>query len=96
MKKAEKYLAREAVTQYWARPHQLKDKPFAERIIDTLQKECPDCNYAPLNVPELSAAAGEWLDKYHNFRPYAAPGMLAPAAYATKLAHPVLPARSVL
>ncbi|GMO56769.1 MAG: hypothetical protein Ta2A_02140 [Treponemataceae bacterium] len=40
MKDAEAYLASLNITQYWARPHTPKDKPFVERFIGTFQREC--------------------------------------------------------
>ncbi|GMO55737.1 MAG: hypothetical protein Ta2A_00740 [Treponemataceae bacterium] len=40
MKDAEAYLASLNITQYWARPHTPKDKPFIERFIGTFQRGC--------------------------------------------------------
>jgi transposase InsO family protein len=47
MKDAENYLASLNIPQYWTRPKSPKEKPFAERLIGTLQRECLDYNYAP-------------------------------------------------
>jgi len=38
MLEAEEYLVLQGVTQYWTRPKELKDKPFVERLIGTLQR----------------------------------------------------------
>jgi hypothetical protein len=40
MKDAQEYLASPHITQYWTRPNSPKEKPFAERLIGTLQREC--------------------------------------------------------
>jgi hypothetical protein len=54
MKDAENYLVSLNIPRYWTRPQSPKEKPFVERLIGTLQRECLDFNYAPLNVAELS------------------------------------------
>jgi hypothetical protein len=78
MKEAEDYLTSLSVTQYWTRPKSPKKKPFVERFIGTLQRECLDYHYEPMNVGELTEVvnAGElresvdsWLDTYHFYRP---------------------------
>ncbi|GHV58454.1 hypothetical protein AGMMS49579_26010 [Spirochaetia bacterium] len=55
MAQAEEYLASLNITQYWARPHTPKDKPFVERLIGTFQRECLDYHYAPMNCGQLTA-----------------------------------------
>ncbi|MDR1363781.1 MAG: integrase core domain-containing protein [Spirochaetaceae bacterium] len=78
MKDVETFLAQMNITQYWTRPYTPKDKPFIERFIGTLQRECLDYHYEPLNVKELSEITNAWLDKYHFYRPHEAPGFLTP------------------
>jgi hypothetical protein len=78
MKEAENYPASLNIPQYWTRPKPPKDKPFVERHIGALQRECLDYNYAPLNANELSSVVGARLDKYHFYRPHQSLGCLAP------------------
>jgi transposase InsO family protein len=85
MKDAESYLAPLGITQYWTRPKSPKEKPFVERFIGTLQRECLDYNYTPLNVAELSAVVDAWLGKYHLYRPHQSLGFLTPAEYSATL-----------
>ena len=70
MLEAQQYLASQGITQFWCRPHRPKDKPFVERLIGTLQRECLDYHYEPMNVRELSEVVDAWLDKYHFYRPH--------------------------
>jgi hypothetical protein len=70
MKDAENYLASLNIPRYWTRPKPPKEKPFVGRLIGTLQRECLDYNYAPMNVAELSGVVDAWLDKYHFYRPH--------------------------
>jgi transposase InsO family protein len=51
---------------------------FIERFIGTLQRECLDYHYEPLNAAELSEITDAWLDKYHFYRPHEALGFLTP------------------
>jgi putative transposase len=85
MAKVEDYLRELEITQYWTRPHQPKDKPYVERFIGTLQRECLDYNYAPMNVSELSEVIDTWLDKYHHYRPHEALGGMTPAEFSVTL-----------
>jgi IS5 family transposase len=57
MKDAEGCITSQHITQYWTRPKSPKEKPFVERLIGTLQRECLDYHYEPMNVGELRAAA---------------------------------------
>jgi transposase InsO family protein len=69
MKDAESYLASLGITQYWTKPKSPKEKPFVERFIGTLQRECLDYHYEPMNVGELREVVDSWLDTYHFYRP---------------------------
>jgi putative transposase len=81
MKEAERYLATQHIPQYWARPVAPKEKPYVERLIGTLQRECLDYHYAPMNVTEMTEVVEAWLDKYHHYRPHEGLGFLTPAEY---------------
>jgi transposase InsO family protein len=85
MDKAEAYLLEEKITQYWTRPKQPKDKPFVERFIGTLQRECLDYNREPMNVSELRELVDVWLEKYHHYRPHASLGGMTPAEFSATL-----------
>jgi transposase InsO family protein len=76
MKDVETFLAQMNITQYWTRPYTPKYKPFIERFIGTLQSECLDYHYEPLNVKEISEITDAWLDKYHFYRPHEVLGFL--------------------
>ncbi|MDR1468294.1 MAG: integrase core domain-containing protein [Spirochaetaceae bacterium] len=89
MCKAEEYLASIGVPPFWTRPYAPKEKPFVERFIGTLQRECLDYNYAPMNVTELRKVADGWLHKYHFHRPHASSGLSTPAEFSAKLGVPI-------
>jgi transposase InsO family protein len=74
-----------AIPHYFARPHTPKDKPYVERVIGTLERECIQWGGLAWNVAEQQAAIDAWLEKYHAFRPHQALGYLTPDAYAAKL-----------
>jgi putative transposase len=92
MAKAEEYLASIGVTQYWARPKSPKDKPFVERLIGSLQKECLDYHYDPMNVSETRRLVDAWLVKYHFYRPHESLNFLTPAEFCATLGSPIHPA----
>ncbi|MDR2485208.1 MAG: transposase [Treponema sp.] len=54
----------------WTRPKSPEEKPFVERLIGTLQRECLDYHYEPMNAGELREAVDSWLDKCHFYRPH--------------------------
>ena len=81
MDKAEEWLASEKITQYWCRPHQPKDKPFIERFIGTMQRECLDYHYEPMNAAEMQEMIDEWIFKYENQRPHEGLGFLTPKQF---------------
>ncbi|MDR2536326.1 MAG: integrase core domain-containing protein [Treponema sp.] len=62
-----------------------KEKPFVERLIGTLQRECLDYHYEPMNVGELREVVNSWLDKYHFYRPQEALNFLTPAEFSAIL-----------
>jgi transposase InsO family protein len=71
-------------------------KPFVERLIGTLQKECLDYHYEPMNVNELSAVVDSRLDTYHFYRPHKSLKFLTPAEYCATLGVSIPHAASVL
>jgi transposase InsO family protein len=85
MKDVQAYLASLGITQYWTSPQSPKEKPFVERLIGMLQRECLDCHYEPLNAGELREAADAWLDKYPFYRPHEALYFLTPAEFSAAL-----------
>jgi hypothetical protein len=50
-------LASWGITQYWTRPKSPKEKPFVERLIGALQRECLDC-YAKGPYPRTRSRGG--------------------------------------
>jgi transposase InsO family protein len=85
MKDAESYLTSQGITQYWTRPKSPKEKPFVEQLIGTLQRECLDYHYEPMNAGELREVVDSWLDKYHFYRPHEALGFLTPVEFSATL-----------
>lgn len=81
MGKAEQWLKEEKMTQYWCRPNKPKDKPFIERFIGTLQTECLDYHYEPMDVHEMQEIIDEWIFKYENQRPHEGLGFLTPKQF---------------
>lgn len=75
----------EAVPHYFARPRTPKDKPYVERVIGTLERECIQWGGVGFTVAEQQEVIDEWLNKYHSYRPHQALGYLTPDAYAGKL-----------
>lgn len=75
----------ENIAHYFARPRTPKDKPYVERVIGTLERECIQWGGLSWTVAEQQALIDEWLRKYHTFRPHQALGYLTPDAYTAKL-----------
>lgn len=78
-------LVAEGTPQYFARPHTPKDKPYVERVIGTIERECLQWGNVALSVADQQAAIDRWLDKYHTYRPHQALGYLTPNEYADQL-----------
>lgn len=70
---------------YFARPHTPKDKPYVERVIGTLERECIQWGGIGYDLAEQQEVIDEWLKKYHSFRPHQALGYLTPDEYTAKL-----------
>lgn len=63
-------LTQQGTPQYWARPRTPKDKPYVERMIGTLERECIQWGGLVLGVKEQQAEIDTWLHKYHDYRPH--------------------------
>jgi transposase InsO family protein len=77
-------LQAEAIPHYFARPRTPKDKPYVERVIGTLERECIQWG-GLVDIAEQQQVIDVWLDKYHSYRPHQALGYLTPDAYTAKL-----------
>lgn len=71
--------------QYWARPRTPKDKPYVERMIGTLERECIQWGGLALTVAEQQTEIDQWLRQYHDYRPHQALGYLTPNEYSERL-----------
>jgi transposase InsO family protein len=80
-----KLLQDENIPHYFARPHTPKDKPYVERVIGTLERECIQWGGVGFTVQEQQEVIDEWLEKYHSYRPHQALGYLTPNEYAARL-----------
>lgn len=79
-------LKEEAITQYFARPYEPKDKPHIENFIGKYQKECLDKSHGVyMTVAERQAEVNNWLNKWHTFRPHQALEYLTPSEFCAKL-----------
>ena len=85
MASAQSYLLEQNIEQFWTRPQSPKDKPFVERFIGTLQKECLDYHYVQMNLDELSGIIDDWIDNYHFERPHESLAFMTPAEYCDTL-----------
>lgn len=79
-------LAEQGVKQYFARPKTPKDKPYVERFIGTLERECLQRGGVAIDLADQQATIDAWLTKYHSYRPHQALGYLTPNEYQAKLA----------
>jgi putative transposase len=77
-------LQAEDIPHYFARPRTPTDKPYVERVIGTLERECIQWG-GLVDISEQQQVIDEWLNKYHSYRPHQALGYLTPDAYASKL-----------
>jgi transposase InsO family protein len=77
-------LVAENIPHYFARPRTPKDKPYVERVIGTLERECIQWG-GLADMSEQQELIDVWLDKYHSYRPHQALGYLTPNAYTAKL-----------
>lgn len=83
---AYKYLADHQIIQYFADPKCPKEKPFVERVIGSLQRECLDQRRDDItDLSDLDYYITRWVNNYHFFRPHQGLNQLTPAEYCAKL-----------
>lgn len=70
---------------YFARPRSPKDKPFVERAIGTLERECIQWGGLATDLADQQDIIDTWLKKYHNYRPHQSLGYLTPDEFRAKL-----------
>lgn len=70
---------------YFTRPHTPKDKPYVERFIGSLERECLQWGGVTIDLADQQTTIDDWLAKYHSFRPHQALGYLTPDEYQAKL-----------
>lgn len=86
MGKAYDYLKEQKITQYFARPHQPKDKPYIERLIGSYQRECLDQYRSDITtLDELDYYTTRWLNNYHFYRPHDSLNEQTPEEYCATL-----------
>jgi len=84
--KAWQYLEEQNITQYFARPHTPKDKPYIERLIGSYQRECLDQRREDIhNLDDLDYYTTRWLNNYHFLRPHDSLDELTPSEYCDTL-----------
>lgn len=80
-----KLLQDEGIEHYFARPRTPKDKPYVERVIGTLERECIQWGGVGYTVSDQQELIDAWLVKYHTYRPHQALGYLTPDEYTARL-----------
>jgi len=79
-------LQTQGITQYFARPHTPKDKPYIENFIGKYQKECLDeDDGSSKTVRERQAQTNAWLNDYHFYRPHQALNYQTPDEFCATL-----------
>jgi len=80
-KKAQEY----QIKQYFTYPNCPKDKPFVERVIGTIERECIQQGKLAFDLEDQRQLITEWLNEYHTFRPHQALNYLTPFQFEEKL-----------
>lgn len=80
-----KLLQEQQLPHYFARPRTPKDKPYVERFIGTLERECLQWGGVATDLADQQAIIDQWLVKYHSYRPHQALNYLTPNEYLAKL-----------
>lgn len=78
-------LAEQKVDHYFAKPHTPKDKPYVERFIGSLERECIQWGGLAIDLSDQQEIIDRWLKKYHSYRPHQSLGYLTPDKYRAKL-----------
>lgn len=81
----EKLVAEQGINHYWARIRTPKDKPYVERLIGTLERECIQWGGVAVDLADQQQIIDEWLEEYHGYRPHQSLGYLTPNEYKDKL-----------
>ena len=81
----ERLLKDQGLVHYFARPRTPKDKPFVERFIGTLERECIQWGGIAIDKEDQQQIIDRWLDKYHNYRPHQALDYLTPNEFKAKI-----------
>lgn len=80
------YLEEQGIVQYFAHPRAPKEKPFVERFIGSLQRECLDVYKEDIvTEDDLIYYVNRWLNNYHFLRPHQSLKYQTPAAYCAKM-----------
>ena len=80
------FLEEQEIVQYFAHPKSPKEKPFVERFIGSLQRECLDVYKEDIVTEEdLIYYVNRWLNNYHFLRPHQSLNYQTPAAYCAKM-----------
>lgn len=85
------FLEEQEIKQYFAHPHAPKEKPFVERFIGSMQRECLDV-YKDNIVTEddLIYYVTRWLNNYHFSRPHQGLKYQTPYDYCATLGITIL------
>lgn len=78
-------LAEQKIPHYFARPRTPKDKPYVERMIGTLERECIQWGGVAIDLKDQQRVIDAWLTKYHSYRPHQALNYLTPDEYYAKV-----------
>lgn len=85
------YLEEQEIVQYFAHPHAPKEKPFIERLIGSLQRECLDVYKDDIvTEDDLIYYVTRWLNNYHFMRPHQSLDYQTPAEYCATMGTTIL------
>jgi transposase-like protein len=80
------YLEDEQIMQYFTHPFAPKEKPYVERVIGSLQRECLDQRRNDIaSLQDLDYYITRWLNNYHYYRPHNSLGGLTPDEFCDTL-----------
>lgn len=78
-------LKTQTTEHYFARPRTPKDKPYVERLIGTIERECLQWGGVATDLQDQQSTISSWLIKYHSYRPHESLDYLTPDQYQAKL-----------
>lgn len=86
MGEAYEYLYSQEIVQYFTYPKSPKEKPYIERFIGSLQRECLDVYRDDItNEEDLRYYVNRWLNNYHFLRPHQSLNYQTPAKYCATM-----------